>query len=150
MEFLFSFLRNSFLFSVFPFFPKDFRGSLGIKNPCFFGGFPCRVPKKQGKEDQGLFNKSQTTLSVPTKGIFLVKFGGGLASQKRCAFERAETLCCDTVGLLQESKWPLPRKLPKVEVPGASRPRGRKSSKKGRKKVDNEPKTRKKLEKSSF
>ena len=33
--------------SVFPFFSRDFRGSAGIKNPCFFGGSPCRFPKKQ-------------------------------------------------------------------------------------------------------
>ena len=39
--------------SVFPFFSRDFRGSAGIKNPCFFGGFPCNFPKKQGKEGQG-------------------------------------------------------------------------------------------------
>ena len=39
--------------SVFPFFSRDFRGSVGIKNPCFFGGFPCLFPKKQGKEGQG-------------------------------------------------------------------------------------------------
>ena len=49
LEFLaFSLVRNSLLLSVFPFFPKDFRGSLGKKNPCFFGGFPCFLPKKQG------------------------------------------------------------------------------------------------------
>ena len=55
LEFLAFFLSKEFLafFSVFPFFPRDFRGSLGIKNPCFLGGFPCRFPKKQGKEDQG-------------------------------------------------------------------------------------------------
>ena len=28
-------------FERFPFFSRDFRGSVGIKNPCFFGGFPC-------------------------------------------------------------------------------------------------------------
>ena len=39
--------------TVFPFFSRDFRGSEGIKNPCFFGGFPCLFPKKQGKEGQG-------------------------------------------------------------------------------------------------
>ena len=39
--------------SVFPFFSMDFRGSVGIKNPCFFGGFPCLFPKNQGKEGQG-------------------------------------------------------------------------------------------------
>ena len=39
--------------SVFPFFPKDFRGSPGKKDPCLFGGFPCSLPKKQGKEDLG-------------------------------------------------------------------------------------------------
>ena len=26
---------------------------MGIKNPCFFGGFPRVFPKKQGKEGQG-------------------------------------------------------------------------------------------------
>ena len=31
----------------------SFRGSIGTKNPCFFGGFPCLFPKKQGKEGQG-------------------------------------------------------------------------------------------------
>ena len=39
--------------SVFPFFSKDFRVSEEMENPCFFGGFPCLFPKKQGKEDQG-------------------------------------------------------------------------------------------------
>ena len=54
-EFLAFFLSEDFLafFSVFPFFSRDFRGRLRIRNPCFFGGFPCRVPKEQGKEDQG-------------------------------------------------------------------------------------------------
>ena len=32
--------------SVFPFFSRDFRGSVGIKNPCFFGGFSLPFPKK--------------------------------------------------------------------------------------------------------
>ena len=36
--------------SVFPFFSRDSRGSAGIKNPCFFGGFPCLLPKKKNKE----------------------------------------------------------------------------------------------------
>ena len=55
-EFLAFFSYKEFLacLSVFPFFPKDFRGSLGKKNPCFFGGFDCFLPKKQGKEDQGI------------------------------------------------------------------------------------------------
>ena len=55
LEFLAFFSYKEFLafLSVFPFFPKDFTGSLGKKNPCFFGGFPCLLPKKQGKEDQG-------------------------------------------------------------------------------------------------
>ena len=41
--------------------------------------------------------------------------------------------CCDIVGLLQESKRPLPGKLRKKSekgIPGASRPRGRKNPKK--------------------
>ena len=56
LEFLAFFFSKEFLafFSVFPFFPRDFRGRLRIKNPCFLGGFPCRFPKKQGREDQGM------------------------------------------------------------------------------------------------
>ena len=52
---LFFFPCEEFLvfLSVFPFFSRDFRGSVGIKNPCFFGGFPRVFQKKQGKEGQG-------------------------------------------------------------------------------------------------
>ena len=39
--------------SVFPFFSRDFRGSVGITNPCFFAGFPCRFPKKTRKGRTG-------------------------------------------------------------------------------------------------
>ena len=55
LDFLAFFLFEEFLaiLSVFPFFPKDFRGSASIRNPCLFGGFPCRFQKRQGKEDQG-------------------------------------------------------------------------------------------------
>ena len=38
---------------LFPPSSKDFRGSEETENPCFFGGFPCLFPKKQGEEDQG-------------------------------------------------------------------------------------------------
>ena len=41
------------ILSVFPFFPKGFRGSASRRNPCLFRGFPCCFPKRQGKEDQG-------------------------------------------------------------------------------------------------
>ena len=34
---------------------KYFRGLLGMKNPCFFVGFPCLLQKKQGKEGQGRY-----------------------------------------------------------------------------------------------
>ena len=40
-------------FERFSLLSRDFRGSVGIQNPCFFGGFPCLFPKKQGKEGQG-------------------------------------------------------------------------------------------------
>ena len=48
LEFLVFFPCEDFLvfLSVFPFFSRDFRGSAGIRNPCCFGGFPCRFPKK--------------------------------------------------------------------------------------------------------
>ena len=54
-EFLVFFPCEDFLvfLGVFPFFSRDFRGSVGIKYPCFFGGFTCLFPKKQGKEGQG-------------------------------------------------------------------------------------------------
>ena len=39
--------------TVFPFFSRDFRGSVGIKNPCFFGGFPCLFSKKKKKTRKG-------------------------------------------------------------------------------------------------
>ena len=38
--------------NVFPFFSRDFRGSVGIKNPCFFGGFPCLFPKNKERKDR--------------------------------------------------------------------------------------------------
>ena len=43
------FLLKDFLaiLSVFPFLPKDFRGSASRRNPCHFGGFPCCFPKKK-------------------------------------------------------------------------------------------------------
>ena len=56
LEFLVFFCCEDFLvfLCVFRFFSRDFRGLVGIKNPCFFGGFPCRFPKKKGKEGQGI------------------------------------------------------------------------------------------------
>ena len=42
-----------FFLSVFPFFFRDFRGSVGINLLVFFCGFPCDLPKKQGTEGQG-------------------------------------------------------------------------------------------------
>ena len=57
LDFLAFFVARNFLafLSVFPFFPRDFRGSAPRKNPCFFGWFSLLFPKKQGKEDQGIF-----------------------------------------------------------------------------------------------
>ena len=40
--------------SVFAFFSRDFMGSVRIKNPCFFGGFPCHSSKKTRKGRTGL------------------------------------------------------------------------------------------------
>ena len=57
LEFLAFFLPKpkEFLafFCVFPFFPRILGVRQGQKNPCCFGGSPCRFQKKQGKEDQG-------------------------------------------------------------------------------------------------
>ena len=63
LEFLAFFLFKEFLaFSAF--LPSSIgKGRLSIKSPCFFGGFPCRFPKKQGKEDQGSFRHFFDTLA---------------------------------------------------------------------------------------
>ena len=55
LDFLAFFKTRNFLAfsSVLPFFPRDFRVQHREKNPCFFGWFSLRFPKKQGKEDQG-------------------------------------------------------------------------------------------------
>ena len=42
-----------FFLSVFLSFSRDFRGSVGIKNPCFLGGFPCLFLKKKKKTRKG-------------------------------------------------------------------------------------------------
>ena len=71
LDFLAFFLSKEFLafLRVFPFFPKDFRGKVTIKNPCFFGGFPCRFPKKkQATEDSGYLHcqKRVVLANVPS------------------------------------------------------------------------------------
>ena len=53
--------------SVFPFFSRDFRGSVGIKNPCFFGCFPCLFPKK---------NKERKDRVGPGPFIYVRPVGG--------------------------------------------------------------------------
>ena len=61
LSFLSLFFWNSLFFplrgipcflSVFPFFSRDFRGSAGIKNPCFFGEFPGNCPKNKERKDR--------------------------------------------------------------------------------------------------
>ena len=52
--FLSFFSRNSLFFlSVFPFFSRDFRGSVGIKNPCVLVVFPAFFPQKTRKGRTG-------------------------------------------------------------------------------------------------
>ena len=54
-SFAFFVVRNFLVFlSVFPFFPRDFRGVQHREtNPCFFGWVFLAFAKKKGKEDQG-------------------------------------------------------------------------------------------------
>ena len=68
--------------SVFPFFSRDFRGSVGIENPCFFGGFPCLFPKKQGKEGQGFL------ITIIIRGVesMVIKFHGNVRGEVRVNF----------------------------------------------------------------
>ena len=62
---LFALARNSLTFLIdFPFFPKDFRGSPGKKNPCFFRCSPCFFTEKARKGRSGhlaLFNQGGAT-----------------------------------------------------------------------------------------
>ena len=44
--------RNSFIFERFPFFSRSFKGSVGIRNPCFLLVVSF-VKKNQGQEGQG-------------------------------------------------------------------------------------------------
>ena len=55
--------------SVFPFFSRDCRGSVrsvGIKNPCFLGGFPGLCPKNKERKDR-VFSSRKVFLGK-TKG----------------------------------------------------------------------------------
>ena len=55
LDFLAVFVARNFLafLSVFPFFPRDFRGSEERKNPCFFGVVFLAFPKKARKRKSG-------------------------------------------------------------------------------------------------
>ena len=70
--------------SVFPFFSKDFRGSEETENPCFFGGFPCLFPKKQGKEDQGSFPCFFGIPCFPPTVVFLVSHYSAIGDTISC------------------------------------------------------------------
>ena len=54
LEFLVFFPCEEFLvfLSVFPFFSRDFRGSAGIKNPCFFWRFSWPFSKNKERKDR--------------------------------------------------------------------------------------------------
>ena len=51
---------DSFLPPIYPSLSMDCWGSVGIKNPCFFGGFPCLLSRKQGQ----FFRVYLTTLDI--------------------------------------------------------------------------------------
>ena len=63
---LFFFCCEDFLFflSVFPFFSRDFRGSVGIKNPCFLVVFLAVFQKKtrKGRTGNAPFNCGNANL----------------------------------------------------------------------------------------
>ena len=62
--------------SVFPFFSRDFRGSVGIKNPCFLVVFRafCPQKKKERKDREPLFGGFQRGVFV--RGVNLNNWGG--------------------------------------------------------------------------
>ena len=82
LEFLVFFLpcEEEFLvfLSVFLFFSRDFRGSVGTKNPCFLVVFLAFSKKKPGKEEQG----SGPTFKANPRGWWL-KSEKVFVSQKR-------------------------------------------------------------------
>ena len=63
LDFLAFFVARNFLafLSVFPFFPRDFRGSAWRKNPCFFGWFSLLFSKKASKGRSGWGQKKTNT-----------------------------------------------------------------------------------------
>ena len=101
---------------VFPFFPRNFRGSEERKNPCFFGGFPCLLPKKTRKSRSGLFPLDWLNRKHSSR-----RAAGGrelVAHPKGPKIENFQDLClglkfsseiCDPGGHGEESKSP---KLP--------------------------------------
>ena len=78
--------------SVFPLFSRDFRGSVGIKNPCFVGGFPCLFPKKQGKEGQGRSRPSSRKNSRKGFGRISCELGSAILNHQRFAICDLEQL----------------------------------------------------------
>ena len=66
-------------FQRFSVFPRDFRGRLRIKNPCFFGGFPCRFQKSKERK-----------IRIQGRGFFITF----LARQKR-TIAIASIFCVD-------------------------------------------------------
>ena len=74
LAFFFSFFFKEFhaILSVFPFFPKDFRGSASIGNARFFWWFSLPFSKRARKEDQG----TRSTL-VPYRATWETANGGG-------------------------------------------------------------------------
>ena len=51
--------------SVFLFVSRDFRGSVGTKNPCFFGGFPCLFLKNKESLDRVTYVVLTYVLATP-------------------------------------------------------------------------------------
>ena len=56
-----------------------------IKNPCFFGGFPCLFLKKQGKEGQGSYSRGGL------HGGGVVVMGGGPGPETNNAIFKIQT-----------------------------------------------------------
>ena len=72
VEFLgfFSLATISLFFERFSLLSRDFGGSVGTKNPCFFGGFPCCFPKKKEKKDRELSSSEKSKSGVIIQGPF--------------------------------------------------------------------------------
>ena len=101
--------RISFLgfLIVFPFFSRDFRGSVGMKSPFFWWVFPAFFQKNKERKDRGFLYTSCAVLS-------------------RNDFWLQNVWACDPDGLLENRFEPSAENMKRNRSGNGSRPESRK------------------------